>query len=105
MNLPNEYGMRFAGTKAGLALPQMELYSTMGRYQADIKPRFFSDGKHAGKDFMGHYYLMENAAKHILTGSELFVRPEQTLNVAAVIDAFYRSCAERREVRAGEITG
>lgn len=105
VNLPNEYGMRFAGTKAGLALPSMELYGTMGRYQADIKPRYFSGGKHAGKDFMGHYYLMENAANHLLHGSELLIKPEETLNVAAVIDAFYRSCAEHREVRAEEITG
>ena len=105
VNLPNEYGMRFAGTKAGLALPCMDLYSTMGRYQADIKPRYFADGKHAGKDFMGHYYLMENAANHLIHGSELYVLPEETLNVAAVIDAFYRSCAEKREVRAEEITG
>jgi hypothetical protein len=35
----------------------------------------------------------------------LFVQPEQTLNVAAVIDAFYRSCNEHREVHAQEITG
>ncbi len=105
VNLPNEYSMRFAGTKSGLALPQMELYSTMGRYQADIKPRYFPEGKHVGKDFMGHYYLLENAVQHLLTGSELLVQPEQTLNVAAVIDAFYRSCAEHREVLATEITG
>jgi hypothetical protein len=41
INLPNEYSMRFAGTKAGLALPQMELYSTMGRYQAESNPATF----------------------------------------------------------------
>jgi predicted dehydrogenase len=83
----------------------MELYSTMGRYQADVKPRYFSEGKHAGKDFMGHYYLMENAANHLLHGTELFIKPEETLNVAAVIDAFYRSCSEGREVHLSEITG
>lgn len=103
VNLPNEYSMRFAGTKAGLALPQMELYSTMGRYQADVKPRVFPEGAHAGKDFMGHYYLMENIANHVLHGGELMVKPHETLNVMAIIDAFYRSAAEGREVSMKEI--
>ncbi|MDO4572450.1 MAG: Gfo/Idh/MocA family oxidoreductase, partial [Clostridia bacterium] len=103
VNLPNEYGMRLAGTKAGVALPEMKLFSTMGRYQADIQPRCFAEGKHAGKDFMGHYYLMENVARHILHGEALMVQPAETLNVMAIIDAFYRSAAERREVRASEI--
>jgi len=103
VNMPNEYHMRLIGTKAGVALPQMELYSTMGRYQADIKPRVFPEGQHTGKDFMGHYYLLENAVEHILHGTELMVKPEETLNVMAIIDAFYRSAEERREVRADEI--
>ena len=105
VNLPDEYSMHFAGTKAGLALPQMELYSTMVRYQADIKPRYFPDQTYAGKTFKGHYYLLENVVRHILWGNALLVQPEQTLNVAAVIDAFYRSCDEKREVLAQEITG
>ena len=51
----------------------------------------------------GHFFLFENAVDHILTGSPLIVKPEETLNVAAIIDAFYLSAAESREVRAEEI--
>lgn len=106
VNLPPEYSMSFAGSKAGLLLPQVELLSTMGRYQVDVKPRLFPEERPFAKEaFPGHFLLMENAVNHILTGSPLAVRPEETLNVAAIIDAFYRSAAEGREVRAEEITG
>ncbi len=104
VNLPNEYSMSFAGSKAGLLLPKMELLSTMGRYQADIQPRLFPEERRfANEAFPGHFFLFENAVDHILTGSPLIVKPEETLNVAAIIDAFYLSAAEGREVRAEEI--
>ena len=98
--------MSFAGSKAGLLLPQAELLSTVGRYQADIKPRLFPEERPFAKEaFPGHFLLFANAVDHILTGSPLAVRPEETLNVAAIIDAFYRSAQLGREVRAEEITG
>jgi predicted dehydrogenase len=105
VNLPNEYKMVFAGDKAGISLPKGEIHAVMGRYQADVVPRLFHEGRYAGKDFAGHYYLMENVAEHLINGVELLVKPEETLNVAAVIDAFYRSAKDGREVRAAEVTG
>lgn len=104
VNLPPEYSMSFAGSKAGLLLPDMELLSTMGKYQTNIKPRLFpEEARFAKEAFPGHSYLFENAVDHILTGSPLAVKPEETLNVAAIIDAFYLSAQENREVRAEEI--
>jgi predicted dehydrogenase len=104
VNLPPEYSMSFAGSKAGLLLPKMELLSTMGRYQTNIQPRLFpEEARFANEAFPGHSYLFENAVDHILTGSPLAVKPEETLNVAAIIDAFYLSAAEKREVRVEEI--
>lgn len=104
VNLPNEYSMSFAGSRAGLLLPKMELLTTMGRYQADVQPRLFpAERRFAKEAFPGHFYLLENAVDHILTGSPLIVQPEETLNVAAIIDAFYVSAAKQREVRAEEI--
>ena len=106
VNLPDEYHMSFAGSRAGLVLPEVDLYSTVGRYQSDVKPRLFpSERRFAGEAFPGHFYLFENAVEHILTGAPLMVKPEETLNVTAIIDAFYRSAAEGREVRASEIEG
>lgn len=105
VNLPNEFSASFAGSKAGIVLPKMEILTTMGRYQADVQPRVFDEGKYADRDFSGHHYLMENAVDHFINGTELAVKPEETLNVSAVIDAFYISAAEHREVRASEIIG
>jgi len=103
VNLPNEYGISIAGTKAGIRLPSMEMCTTLGRYQADVTPRVFKEGKHEGKDFAGHYYLLEDAVNYLLGRGELPVRPEETLNVASIIDAFYISAREGREVRTSEI--
>lgn len=103
VNLPNEFNISLAGSKAGLAIPKMELYSTMGRYQADIKPRIFKQGKYEGKDFSGHFYLLEDAVNYLLGSGTFPVQPEETLNVAAIIDAFYISAREGREVKASEI--
>ena len=102
-NLPDEYGMRFAGSKAGLSLPDMRLFSTFGRYQADIVPRIFSEGKYHGRDFAGHHYLLEELFDHLQRGAEIPVKPEETLNVSKIIDAFYISARERREIRAEEL--
>ncbi|HIU33091.1 MAG TPA: Gfo/Idh/MocA family oxidoreductase [Candidatus Pullichristensenella excrementigallinarum] len=103
VNLPDEYSMRFAGSKAGLALPKMEMYSTFGRYQADILPRVFHERKYEGLDFSGHYYLMEELFDHLQNGAPLPIKPEETLNVAKIIDAFYLSARNGREVTAQEV--
>lgn len=106
VNLPNEYRMTLSGTKAGLLLPEMKLLSTMGRYQADISPRLFPDEEpYAGEAFPGHFVLAGNLLDHVLEDAPLMVQPEQTLEVTAVIEAFYRSAAENREVALSEITG
>lgn len=106
VNLPNEYSMRLAGTRSGLLLPEMKLLGTMGRYQADITPKVFPEERpYAKETFPGHFYLFENAVDHLLNGTELAVKPEETLKVASIIDAFYLSAKEGREVRAEEITG
>lgn len=104
VNLPPEFSIKMAGTKGGVILPDMEIYNTTGRYQTDIKPRLFDERPYSGLPFDGHYYIVENLVGALLGEAQLMIHPEETLNVAAVIDAFYRSAAEGREVRAGEIT-
>lgn len=104
LNLPPEYRMSFAGTKAGLLLPEMKLLSTMGKYQADIEPRVFADeAPFANEVFPGHFKLVANLLDNLQNGSELIVKPEQTKTVTAIIEAFYKSSAEGREVLLEEI--
>lgn len=105
INLPDEFSMSIAGSKAGLSIPKMEMYSTMGRYQVDIKPRTFREGKYEGKVFSGHYYLLEEVVDCLLGNGEAPIKPQETLNVAAIIDAFYRSAREGREINVTEIIG
>jgi len=99
VNLPPEYYMRMAGTKAGVLLPEMKLLGVMGRYQTDFEPHVFAEeAPFASEAFPGHFLLVKNALDHICSGSELLIKPEQTLHVTAVIEAFYRSAAEGNEV-------
>ena len=103
VNLPPEYGMRLAGTKAGILLPEMKLLGTMGRYQTDFEPHVFAEeAPFAGETFPGHFQLIGNVLDHIQEGAPLLIRPEQTLHVTAVVEAFYRSAREKREVTVQE---
>lgn len=104
VNLPPEFNVKMAGTKGGVSLPDMEIYTTTGRYQTDIKPRLFDEGPYSGLPFDGHYSMVENVIGALRGENEPLVKPEETLNVAAVIDGFYRSAQLGREVLASEIT-
>lgn len=103
INLPPQSILSLAGTKAGMTLPDLKLYSLLGRYQADIIPRIFFEGEHAGHPFAGHFHLIRCTADHLINGAAVPIKPQETLQVSAIIDAFYLSAAQDREIRAGEI--
>lgn len=104
LNLPNSSTISVVGDKAGLLLPEFKLISTMDRFQVDITPRRFNEERlYASKAFNGHWYLVENYIRMLLGEVELLIKPEETLNVTAVIDAFYRSADLNREVRMEEL--
>ena len=104
VNLPPEYSMRLAGTKAGILLPENRILGTMGRYQADIEPRTFpEEAPFAGEVFPGHFLLIGNVLDHIQDDAPLLILPEQTLHVTAIIEAFYRSAGSGKEVLLTEI--
>lgn len=105
LNLPPHFNLSLAGTQAGMSLPGLKLYSVMGRYQADITPRIFKEDPTDAHPFSGHFHLIENAVNHLLSGEPLLVTPEQTLSVTAIIDAFYLSAEQNREVTISDITG
>lgn len=105
VNLPVDSSINVVGDRAGLLLPQFKLLSTMDKFQVDIVPRRFNEErKYADKTFNGHWYLIENYVNALLGREELIIRPEETLNVSAVIDAFYRSADLHREVRFEELS-
>ena len=104
VNLPPTYSMQLAGTKAGILLPEMKILGTMGRYQTDFEPRVFAEeDQFADEAFHGHFRLTANVLEYLEKGTELIVKPEQTKHVTAVIEAFYKSAEEEREVLISEV--
>lgn len=102
-NLPNSNSISIAGNKMGVTLPDLHLYSTLGRNQIDSVPRLFGLGEFDDSRFAGHHYLIQNFIQTLLGREELVVKPEETLNVTAAIDLFYQSCALGREVAYEEL--
>ncbi|NLF28785.1 MAG: Gfo/Idh/MocA family oxidoreductase [Clostridiales bacterium] len=104
LNLPNSASMSIVGDRAGLLLPEFKLITAMGKYQADVEPRRFNEERpYRDKPFNGHWQLIENVVNHLRGREELVIKPEETLNVTAAIDAFYRSAELKREVTFAEI--
>ena len=101
INLPDERYMRLAGTKAGLSLPEGTVYTRFAGRQANVKPIVAAQERAWNA---GHADMIRAMADHIQFGAPLPVLPEETLNVTKILDAFYRSVAEHREVRADEIS-
>ncbi|MBQ7820800.1 MAG: Gfo/Idh/MocA family oxidoreductase, partial [Clostridia bacterium] len=97
-NLPDETSIILSGDRAGIRLPEFALYGDADKTDTDIRPEDFVDKRFNGLDFSGHYMLFENIAEHLAGKAELIVRPEETLTVSALIDMFYRSAIEKREV-------
>ena len=99
-NLPDETSIRLIGEKAGIALPEALLYR--GADRSDVFPTL-PDPYAVGAPFSGHFHVIERFGDSIVNGSPLFIKPEETINVAAVLDAFYRSAALGREVSFSEL--
>ena len=102
-NLPNSNDFSIVGSKMGITLPDMKMYSTLGTNQVDISPRLFNLGEYDQKQFPGHYYLIKNVVNHILGREELHIKPEEILNVTATLDLFYRSVEQNREITFSEL--
>lgn len=100
VNLPDERNIRLAGTRAGLCLPEDTVFSEHAGHQADIH---FPTTAEARLWNSGHCDLILDVVDHVQFGCPLPIKPEETLNVTRILDAFYRSVVEHREIRANEI--
>jgi hypothetical protein len=96
-NLPARRNLTILGDAMGLSLPKLTLYGTSCGNLADITPTIIPLEKYGEMAFPGHCYLIENALLHLTKGEPLTVRPEETLNVTAALELFYRSCREQKE--------
>lgn len=102
-NLPDRSNMIILGDKAGLTLPQLQLYGTLGENQTDFSPRLFALGPYDDRPFSGHYYLIRHVLDVLNGKDQLIITAEQVINTAAVVEMFYRSCQLGREVTLAEL--
>jgi len=100
-NLAEENTLRLAGTGCGLDTEKGCVY----RGEAETLPLATEPNRFPEEPFYGHFYLIENLAEALAGRAPLMVRPEETVQTAAVIEAAYRSAALGREVAMGEIYG
>ena len=96
-NIPAMRRITILGDSKGLTLPDLTIYGTEDHQMVDLRPKIAPLGKYEGLPFPGHCYLIENALDHLIKGTPLAVSSEETLNVTAALELFYRSCAENKE--------
>ncbi len=98
-NLKDENNIVLAGKKCGLDIENGKIYSGEDCIEdTTVSPNGFKD-----EAFFGHFCLIDNFAKALLGQEELFVKPEETLNVTAIVEAAYLSAELGREVKISEV--
>lgn len=97
-NQPPSREICILGDAMGATLPDLRLFGTDGRNLTDFKPVIPPLEEFKNLPFPGHCHLIRNAVDHLQNGAPLMVKPEETLQVTAVLEAFYKSCEENREI-------
>ena len=92
-NLADENSISIAGEKMGFNTGKAEIY-----HHGDVYPMETEPGKYADHPFFGHFGIIENFAHYLKGEEELFVKPEETINTSAILDAGYISAKEGRTV-------
>lgn len=106
LNYPTSASFVVCGPEGGIDAKAMKLYKNVGHYQAETDLKYFDNRKYNYvTSFDGHWYMYEHVLNVLEGKEERIVKPEETLNVVASIECFYRSAAENREVRSTELEG
>lgn len=99
-NLPDETTIRLIGEKAGFELPTGVVHRGIDHdTPLDIKPERHENGN----PFPGHFHVVEDVYEVIVNGKEPIIKPEETTNVAGIIEAFYKSAELGRPVSFDEL--
>lgn len=93
-NLKEENNLVLAGKNFGIDIENKHIFSgSEDMFPLEVTPNGFNN-----EPFYGHFCLAENMA-NVLKGQAVpFIKPEETLNVTAILEAAYISAAEGREV-------
>ena len=100
-NMPESSSISLVGRKKGVFLPSCEIYYGADGYEKlPVQPDIYG-----AEAFPGHFHIVDNLAD-VLTGKgELEIKPEETIQVSAVMEMFYRSAQEGREICFRELEG
>ena len=108
INLEGKKGaeLRLAGTKGGIHIPdikedELRIYTNMGPYRMSMQPKIVDNtGNKLGWGHWGFYRHVVN----VLDGDDEFqVTPREGMITALILEMFYRSCQENREIHVNEI--
>ena len=105
LNYPTSRSFVLCGENGGISTENFMLYKNVGHYQSETQLKYFDNRPYEGTPFDGHWYMYEHVLRVIDGVEERLVKPEETLNVVAAIECFYRSAEENREVRSTELEG
>jgi|LSQX01.2.fsa_nt_gb predicted dehydrogenase len=97
-NMPAERSITILGDKMGFKLPNLITYKTANGENIDIIENVPAGSEYSKMAFPGHCYLLDMVLDHLENGAPLLITPDETLNVVAALELFYRSCAAGREV-------
>ena len=105
INLPTtNLKLNICGDRGGLSVERGMLYRNIGRYQSDCELKWFDNGKYKGVPFEQHRYMYRNIFNTLAGEEEYLIKESQNLEVAKVIECFYKSAELGREVRADELS-
>lgn len=94
-NLQEENNIIIAGQKCGIDIEHGKLYTEAEDIaDMDVIPNGFKD-----EPFYGHFCLVENIKEVLKGNARPFIKPEETLNVTAILEAAYKSAELGHEVK------
>lgn len=93
-NLREENNIVLAGLNKGVDTELRKVYSGAKTVEElNFEPNGFEEDP-----FFGHHYLVKNLYECITENAEPFIKPEETINVTAILDAAYLSAETGREI-------
>ncbi len=96
-NLKDENSISVAGLGCGFNTGTKEVYKGSTVLPLETEPSEFDH------PFSGHFYIIRNFAKYLLGEEDLMVKPQETINTAAIMQAGYISAKENRTVLINEL--
>jgi len=98
-NMPESSDIRLVSRKAGIDLPSCKVY-----FGENGEKTLSTEKCPYDTPFSGHIYIADNLRKVLKNEAEPDIKPEETINVAGILELFYKSAQLKREVNIEELT-